>query len=154
MSKRLDYHNQSPEAIQAMMGLEKHLTHCLHKGTLEKPLLHLIKLRVSQINGCAYCVDMHTREARRDGETEQRLHCLSVWRECPFYSDQEQAALAWAEATTLIASTEISDALFLQTRQQFSEAALVDLTLAIVTINGWNRIAISFKDHPALEATV
>ncbi|WP_027855996.1 carboxymuconolactone decarboxylase family protein [Marinobacterium jannaschii] len=152
MSKRLDYHTQSPEAIQAMMGLEKYLAQCQLKGTLEKSLLHLIKLRVSQINGCAYCIDMHTREARKDGETEQRLYCLSVWRECPFYSDKEQAALAWAEANTLIASTEISDQLFLQTRQQFSETALVDLTLAIVTINSWNRIAISFKDHAMLEA--
>jgi AhpD family alkylhydroperoxidase len=144
MAERIDYYKLNPGAMQAMLGLEKYLK----KSTLEPSIGELIKMRVSQINGCAYCIDMHSKDARAAGETEQRLYALSAWRETPFYSERERAALAWAESLTLIADNHVPDELFEETRRHFSEQELVDLTLAVVTINGWNRLAISFRSEP------
>jgi AhpD family alkylhydroperoxidase len=126
-----------------MLGLEAYV-----RGSgIEHSLLELVKTRVSQINGCAYCLDMHSQDARAAGETEQRLHVLAAWREAPFYSDRERAALAWAEALTEISVNDVTDELYAEVRQHFDEKALVDLTLAIVAINGWNRLAIPFRSQ-------
>ena len=141
MSARIDYKKASPGGFQAMLGLENHV----RQSGLEPSLLELVKTRVSQINGCAYCLDMHTKDARAAGETEQRLYLLPAWRETTFYSGRERAALAWAEAVTMLAAQAPSDALYDEVRQQFDDKALVDLTLAIVAINGWNRLAVSFR---------
>ncbi len=141
MTQRIDYKTASPAAFQAMLALEGHARQC----GLEHALLELVKTRVSQINGCAYCLDMHTRDARAAGETEQRLYLLSAWREAPVYTPRERAALAWAEAVTLIAGQGVSDGAYAQAQRQFDAQALVDLTLAIVAINGWNRLAIAFQ---------
>jgi AhpD family alkylhydroperoxidase len=144
MSARIDYTKVAPGAFRAMYGLEKYLA----ESSIKKPLRELIKLRASQINGCAYCIDMHWKDARAAGESEQRLYGLSAWRETPYYSERERAALAWTEALTLIAENHVSDELYEQTRREFSEQELADLTLAVVTINAWNRIAISFRAEP------
>lgn len=141
MQTRLNYAHASPGAVTAMRGLEAHV----RASGLEPSLLELVKTRVSQINGCAYCLDMHTKDARAQGETEQRLYALGAWREAPFYSPRERAALAWAEALTLLAETHAPDDVYEDARTQFSEKELVDLTLAIVAINGWNRIAVGFR---------
>ena len=141
MSARIDYKKASPGGFQAMLGLENHV----RQSGLEPSLLELVKTRVSQINGCAYCLDMHTKDARAAGETEQRLYLLPAWRETTFYSGRERAALAWAEAVTLLAAQAPSDALYDEVRQQFDDKALVDLTLAIIAINGWNRLSIAFR---------
>ena len=144
MSPRIDYTKVAPGALRAMYGLEKYLA----ESSVEPPLRELVKLRASQINGCAYCIDMHTKNARAAGESEQRLFGLVAWREAPYYTERERAALAWTEALTLIADDHVSDELYEGTRRQFSEQEMVDLTLAIVTINAWNRIAISFRSEP------
>ena len=144
MPQRIDYRKASPGAFQAMLGLEKYV----HQSGLEPALLELVKTRVSQINGCAYCLDMHTQDARAAGETEQRLYLLSAWRETPFYSARERAALAWAEAVTLLAGQGVPDAVYDEVHSQFDEKALVDLTLAIIAINGWNRLAVPFHAEP------
>ncbi|HEY3269280.1 MAG TPA: carboxymuconolactone decarboxylase family protein [Armatimonadota bacterium] len=144
MERRLDYAMAAPEAVAAMGRLEAYVRHC----GLEKPLLELLKLRASQINGCAYCIDMHTKDARAAGETEQRLYALSAWEETPFYSDRERAALAWTEAVTLISDGHVSDEVYELARRQFSEKELVNLTMAVIAINGWNRLAISFRAVP------
>jgi AhpD family alkylhydroperoxidase len=124
-----------------MLGMEAHV-----RGSgLEHSLLELVKMRVSQINGCAYCLDMHSKDARAAGETEQRLHVLAAWREAPFYSARERAALAWAEAVTLIATNDLPDVLYDEVHGQFSDKELVDLSMAIITINSWNRLAIGFR---------
>jgi AhpD family alkylhydroperoxidase len=141
MNHRIDYRTASPAAFKAMLAME---TQVRHSG-LEHSLIELVKMRVSQINGCAYCLDMHSKDARAAGETEQRLHVLAAWREAPFYSPRERAALAWAEAVTLVASNDLPDALYDEVRAQFDDKAMVDLTLAIITINGWNRLAIGFR---------
>lgn len=141
MSKRIDYRKASPAGLKAMLGLETYV----HGSGLEHSLIELVKMRVSQINGCAYCLDMHSKDARAAGETEQRLHVLAAWREAPFYSARERAALAWAEAVTLLSTNDLPDALYEEVRAQFDEKAMVDLTLAIITINGWNRLAIGFR---------
>ena len=141
MNHRADYKAASPAAFKAMLALET----CVRNSGLEHSLLELVKMRVSQINGCAYCLDMHSKDARAAGETEQRLHVLAAWREAPFYSPRERAALAWAEAVTLVASNDLPDALYEEVRTQFDEKAMVDLTLAIITINSWNRLAIGFR---------
>jgi len=141
MKARIDYRKASPGALKAMLDIEAYLA----KSGLEHTLLHLIKMRASQINGCAYCLDMHSKDARSGGETEQRLYALDGWRETPFYSARERAALAWTESLTLISKTHAPDDDYNEVRAQFSEAELVDLTLAIVAINGWNRIAIGFR---------
>lgn len=143
MSERIDYKKAAPGAFQAMLGLEKYV----HQSGLEPALLELVKTRVSQINGCAYCLDMHTQDARAAGETEQRLYLLSAWREAPFYSARERAAVAWAEAVTLLPGQGVSDAVYDEVRSQFDAKALVDLTLAIVAINGWNRLAVPFRSE-------
>jgi AhpD family alkylhydroperoxidase len=145
MQPRLNFEKAAPKgALQAMFGLEGYIRQC----GLEGSLLHLMKVRVSQINGCAYCIDMHTKDARQASETEQRLYALSAWRETPFFSERERAMLEWAEALTLISGNHIPDDLYNRVRQQFSEAEMVNLTTAAVTINGWNRIAIPFRAVP------
>ncbi|HEX8289286.1 MAG TPA: carboxymuconolactone decarboxylase family protein [Pyrinomonadaceae bacterium] len=142
--QRIDYAKAAPEALKKMYGLEAYLRHC----GIEKSLQELVKFRVSQINGCAYCLDMHSKDARAAGETEQRLYCISAWRETPFYSERERAALEWAEHLTLISEKHVPDDLFERTRQHFSEEELVNLTLVVTTINAWNRFAISFQSEP------
>ena len=112
---------------------------------LEPALFELVKIRASQLNGCAYCIDMHTKDARRAGETEQRIYALNAWRETPFFSDRERAALEWTEALTRLADSRVSDELFERVRRQFDEAELVALTFAVIVINGWNRLSISFR---------
>jgi AhpD family alkylhydroperoxidase len=144
MKQRIDYQNVSRGAFTAMLGLEKYVRGC----GLEHALVELIKLRVSQINECAYCIDMHWKDARAAGETEQRLYALSAWRESPFYSERERAALEWAETVTLVAETHVPDDVFARVREHFDEAEVVNLTMAVVTINGWNRLAISFRSVP------
>lgn len=142
MQQRLDYKLASPQAFNAMI----HVEHQIHKSGLEESLLELVKSRASQINGCAWCLDMHTKDARARGETEQRLYLLPVWREAPCYSDRERAALAWTEAVTQIANThDVPDAVYEEARAQFDERELVDLTLAIIAINGWNRLNVAFR---------
>ncbi len=144
MGQRLDYRSLAPDGLKALAGLEAYV-----RGSgLEHSLLELVKTRVSQINGCAYCLDMHTKDARAAGESEQRLYALSAWRETPFFSARERAALAWAEALTRVADGPIEDALYESARQQFGDKELVDLTLAVIAINGWNRLAIPFRAEP------
>ncbi|WP_445211659.1 carboxymuconolactone decarboxylase family protein [Billgrantia hypersalina] len=140
----MNYYTTSPDGLKAMLGLQGYVHKTEKNGELGDGLLALVYTRVSQINGCAFCIDMHTKDARKAGETEQRLYALSAWRETPFYSERERAALAWAEANTLVAGNGIDDALFEATREHFSEKGLADLTLAICTINAWNRLSISF----------
>jgi AhpD family alkylhydroperoxidase len=144
MKSRIAYHSAAPEVLAAMRGLETSVRRC----GLEPRLLELVKLRASMINGCAYCIDMHTKDARALGEDEQRLYALSAWRETPFYSERERAALAWTEALTLISETHAPDDVYEEALRQFPEKQLVDLTLAIVAINGWNRFAIGFRAEP------
>ncbi len=144
MEARLNYSHAAPGVPKAMRGLEDYLEQC----GLDKPLLNLVKTRASQINGCAYCIDMHTKDARADGETEQRLYELNAWRETPFYTDRERAALAWTEAVTLVSKGHVPDEVYETASRHFSEKELVDLTLAIIAINGWNRLAISFRTKP------
>lgn len=144
MESRLDIGKAAPQAYKAMAGLEAYV----RRSGLGHPLLDLVKTRASQINGCAYCIDMHTKEARAAGETEQRLYALDAWRETPFYTDRERAALAWTEAVTLIHQGHAPDAAYEEVRKHFTDEELVNLTLAIVTINGWNRLAISFRSVP------
>lgn len=141
MTERLDYKKASPGAFQAMLGMENYVRQC----ALEHSLLELVKTRVSQINGCAYCLDMHTKDARAAGETEQRLYLLGAWRETTFYSARERAALAWAEALTHLAGHGVPDELYEEAKQQFAEKEMVDLSLAIIAINGWNRLAVPFR---------
>lgn len=141
MEERIEYPNVAPDGVKAMAGLERYLGVC----GLEKKLLDLVKLRASQINGCAYCVDMHWKDLRADGESEQRLYSLDAWRETSFYTDRECAALDWTEAVTLVTEGHVPDELYERVRRQFSEKEMVDLTLAIVTINGWNRLCISSR---------
>lgn len=144
MEPRIDYGTIAPGAMQAMRGLETYVRQC----GLEASLLELVRLRASQLNGCAYCIDMHTKDARAAGESEQRLYALTAWRETPFYSERERAALAWTEAITLISWEHAPDEVYDLARAHFSEKELVDLTMAIITINGWNRLAIGFRTVP------
>jgi AhpD family alkylhydroperoxidase len=141
---RLDYTKASPEGLQAMFRLE----HAVRASGLDPKMLELIKTRASQLNGCAYCIDMHTKDARAAGETEQRIYALDAWRETPFYSEKERAALALTEAVTLIREGHVPDAVFEEARGQFSEAEILNLTLAIATINLWNRLAITLRSVP------
>jgi AhpD family alkylhydroperoxidase len=145
---RLDAQAAAPKVYQAMRALEG----AVRALGLEPSLLELVKLRASQINGCAYCIGMHTREAHAAGESHHRMHLLQAWREAPFYTAREQAALAWTEAVTRVADTHVPDEVFEQARREFSEAELTNLTLAIVAINGWNRFAISFRMVPEASA--
>ena len=141
MTPRIDYHKVAPDAFKAMLDLEAGV----HRTSLEPALIELVKMRVSQINGCGYCLDMHSKDARAAGETEQRLYVLPAWREAPFYSARERAALAWAEAVTLVSGNDLDDELYQHVREQFDEKGLVELTLAIIAINGWNRLAIACR---------
>jgi AhpD family alkylhydroperoxidase len=144
MDERINYGKVAPEGIRALGGLETYL----RSSALEPDLVNLIKTRASQLNGCAYCIDMHTKDARARGETEQRLYALSAWRTTPFYTDRERAALDWTEAVTLISQGPIPDMRYREARRHFAERELVDLTLALVAINGWNRLAIPFRTEP------
>lgn len=141
MEPRIAYGQVAQAALGAMMNLERYV----RESGLEHTLLHLVKLRASQINGCAYCIDMHSKDARALGEDEHRLYALSAWRETPFFSDRERAALAWTDALTLIAENGVPDELYHQVREHFTEKEMVDLTMALVAINGWNRLSISFR---------
>ena len=144
METRLDPRKAAPEVYRAMLALESAV-----KATgLESNLLDLIKLRASQINGCAFCIDMHSKDLRAEGESEERLYLLDAWRETPFYTDRERAALAWTEAVTLIAHGHVPDEVYEQARQHFSDDELTKLTLAVVAINGWNRFGIAFRAAP------
>ena len=144
MQSRINFSKVAPGALRAMFGLEQYV----NNSGLEPSLLDLIKTRASQLNGCAYCIDMHTKDARAHGEGEQRLYALSVWRATPFYSERERAALDWTEAITLIGQTHAPDDVFAAARAQFSEEELVNLTVAIIAINGWNRLATGFRETP------
>ena len=141
MSGRFDYAKVAPDANDAMRGLERYV-----RGSgLERSLIELVKIRASQLNGCAYCLDMHTKDARAAGESEQRLYVLAAWREAPFYSERERAALEWTEALTVLARDGVPDELYERTRRVFSELELVNLTTAIIAINGWNRLSVAFR---------
>jgi AhpD family alkylhydroperoxidase len=145
MQPRLDYVAAAPDAYQAQLALSAYVNRC----GLEHSLLELVKVRASQLNGCAYCLEMHTRAAGAAGETEPRLHLLAAWPESPLYTDRERAALAWTEAVTLVAASRVPDEVYAATRARFTEAELVKLTLAIGAINTWNRLAVSFRAvHP------
>jgi AhpD family alkylhydroperoxidase len=128
-------------AVNAMLGLVAHIS----KSSIEESLQHLIEFRVSQINGCAYCLDMHAKDLRYGGETEQRLYMLDAWREAPLYTERERAALAWAESVTLLTEGHVPDEVYEKTKKQFTEQELIDLTMVVITINGWNRLNVSFR---------
>jgi AhpD family alkylhydroperoxidase len=144
LADRINYAAVAPDGMVAMRQLQRHVD----GSTLEPVLLELVKTRASQINGCAYCVDMHTKDARVGGETEQRLYALPVWRDTPFYTARERAALSWTEAVTLIAQGPVSDEIYEEARRHFSERELIELTMAIVAINGWNRLSVAFRRVP------
>jgi AhpD family alkylhydroperoxidase len=149
MKSRLNAFAAAPEAMQAMLALENYV----RASGLEGTLIELVKSRASQINGCAYCLEMHTREAREGGETEDRIYLLSAWRESSFYTERERAALAWTEALTLVAQTHAPDEDYEKAGQHFTPEELVKLTLLIGTINIWNRLAIGFRSvHPPRKA--
>ena len=138
---RIDYPRIAPAAMLAQLGLERYV----RASGLEESLLLLVKLRASYLNGCAYCVDMHTKDARFAGESEQRLYAVPVWRETPFFTPRERAALAWTEAVTALVGGGVSDELFAEARAEFAEEELVQLTMAVIAINGWNRLSIAFR---------
>ena len=138
---RIDYHHLAPDALRAQLGIETYV-----RGSgLEKSLLHLMKIRASYLNGCGYCVDMHTKEARLDNESDQRLYSLPMWHETPFYTPRERAALAWTDAVTTLGEAHVPDEVFDHVRRHFSDIEIVNLTMAVVAINGWNRLAIAFR---------
>jgi AhpD family alkylhydroperoxidase len=144
MNPRINVMAVNPGIVQAMLGLEKQVA----KGGLDSKLLHLIRMRASQINGCAYCLDMHSKDARAAGETEQRLYGLNAWRETPYYSARERAALEWTEALTLVTDGHVSDDVYEHVRKEFSEDELAHLSLAVVAINGWNRLNVAARTVP------
>lgn len=139
--QRLDYKKTAPEGFKAMLALSNYA----QENGLEHSLLELVKTRASQINGCAFCLDMHSKDARAAGETEQRLYLLSAWREAPFYTERERSALAWTEAVTLVSETHVPEEVYEEARRHFSEKELVDLTFAVIAINSWNRLSVSFR---------
>lgn len=145
MEQRLDFYKASPAAIKTLLGVEERI----NKSALEKSLTELVRLRASQINGCAFCVDMHTTDARKGGESERRLATVVVWRETPFFTDRERAALEWTEALTLVSQEHVPDAVWQAVRPHFSDEELVDLTLLVSAINAWNRFAIAFRKLPS-----
>jgi AhpD family alkylhydroperoxidase len=145
---RLDAMKVSPELFKAMLGLEKYID----TSGLEQKLLDLVKIRASQINGCAYCIVMHTNDARKHGESDEWMHLLNAWDEVPIYSARERAALAWTEAVTKVSDGHVPDEVYEEARRQFSEKELVDLTAAVIAINAWNRVAISFRATPPLKS--
>jgi len=144
MEPRIDYRKFSPEPLQALLAMEKYLAGC----GLDHKFVHLLKLRASQINGCAYCIDMHSIDARAAGETEQRLYALDAWRETPFFTGRERAGLAWIEAVTLVSNAHVPDSVYDEAKAHFSEKELVDLTYLAATINAWNRLAIALRSVP------
>jgi len=144
MTERLNYAHAFPEGVHAVLNLER----TIRSSGLVASLLELVKIRASQLNGCAYCLDMHTKDARAAGETEQRIYALSAWRETPFFTPRERVALAWTEAITNIQQGHASEEAYVEVRSQFDEAEVVKLTLAITQINTWNRIAIAFRAEP------
>ena len=144
MEARIDLMNVNPGVIKAMLGLERQV----RQAGLDHKLIDLVRMRASQINGCAYCLDMHSKDARANGETEQRLYGLEAWRETPYYSARERAALEWTEALTLVADTRVPDDVYERVREQFPEDELVHLSLAIVAINGWNRLNVAARTVP------
>lgn len=146
MQPRLDFYKASPDAAKAMLALEA----AVNKLGIDHTLLELVKLRASQVNGCAYCVDLHSSDARKRGESERRLHAVAVWREAPFFTERERAALAWTEALTRISETRAPDADYEWLSSQFDEQERVNLTLAINAVNSWNRLAIGFRSVPAI----
>jgi len=146
MNARTDFYTASPDAMKSMIALEV----AVNKLGLEAPLLELVKLRASQINGCAFCIDMHTTDARKAGETDRRMHGVAAWRETHFFTAREQAALAWTEALTQLATSHAPDADYERLQAQFTPKEQVDLTLAINTINSWNRLGVGFRKMPAL----
>ncbi|MDS1135784.1 carboxymuconolactone decarboxylase family protein [Nitratireductor indicus] len=148
MKERLNYWKTAPELVGAVRGVKD----AVAASGLEASLIHLVNLRASQINGCSYCVDMHTREARRDGETEQRVHLVSAWRESPLFSERERAAFEWTERLTRISDGPVDDALYARMLEHFSEKDLVSLTVLVGLINTWNRIAVPFRSvHPIID---
>ena len=149
MTPRLNPYQAAPDTLKALMALETEV----QGSGLEQSLIELVKTRASQINGCAFCINMHTQDARKHGETEARLYLLNAWRESPGYSDRERAALAWTEAVTLISQTHAPDDVYNEIRAHFSEAETVNLTMLIATINAWNRLAISFRAVPQIKAS-
>jgi len=144
MQERVAYAKVAPATIVAMRALDQYVT----QSGLEPALLDLVKIRASQLNGCAYCIDMHTKDARARGESEQRLYALPVWHETPFFTERERAALAWTEAITLLSGHRVTDELYEGPRLHFGEKQLVDLTMAIIAINGWNRLSVAFRTVP------
>ncbi|MCO8309089.1 carboxymuconolactone decarboxylase family protein [Pseudomonas mandelii] len=144
MQPRIDFYTASPDALKAMMALET----AVSKLPLEKSLIELVKLRASQINGCAFCIDMHTADAIKDGETPRRLFAVTAWREAPFFTDRERAALAWTESLTQLSQTHAPDEDYSLLSAEFSPKEMVDLTVAITTINSWNRLAVGFRKMP------
>ena len=149
MKPRMNFYQAAPDAIKALSALEAQV----QSSGLEQSLIELVKTRASQINGCAFCINMHTEDARKRGETEQRLYLLNAWREAPVYTDRERAALAWTEAVTLISETHAPDDVYDEVRKHFSEAETVNLTMLIATINSWNRLAISFRAVPPVKVS-
>jgi AhpD family alkylhydroperoxidase len=149
MKPRMNFYQAAPETMKALMALENQIA----SSGLEQSLMELVKTRASQINGCAFCINMHTQDARKRGETEQRLYLLNAWREAPFYTDRERAALAWTEAVTRIAETHAPDDAYNEVRAHFTEAETVNLTALIGAINSWNRLAIAFRAVPPAKAS-
>jgi AhpD family alkylhydroperoxidase len=150
MKPRMNFYRAAPDTIKALVAVEDQIK----ASGLEQSLIELVKTRASQINGCAYCINMHAADARKQGETEQRLYLLNAWRESPLYTDRERAALAWTEALTLIAETHAPDDVYEAMRAQFSESEAVNLTVLIGAINAWNRVAISFRAIHPVQAKV
>jgi len=148
MKPRMNFYQAAPESIKALTAVETQI----QSSGLEQPLIELVRTRASQINGCAFCINMHTQDARKHGETEQRLYLLNAWREAPLYTDRERAALAWTEAVTLISETHAPDDVYEELRKHFSEAEAVNLTILVGTINAWNRLAVSFRAVPPVKA--
>lgn len=144
MTTRIDYGKVSPDGMKAMLGLERYV----RTSGLERPLIELVKLRASYMNGCAYCVDMHSKDARAAGESEQRIYAVPVWRETPFFTPRERAALEWTEAVTDVGRTGVPDHVYDEVRRHFKEEEIVNLTLAVVVINSWNRLAVSLRTEP------
>jgi AhpD family alkylhydroperoxidase len=144
MQPRIDYPRVDPKALQTLLKQE----HYAADSDLEQSLLDLVKVRASQINHCAFCLDMHVKEARASGETEQRLYSLDAWRETPFYSERERAALAWTEAVTVLTDGFVPDSVYGAVREQFTEQEIISLTMAVIAINGWNRINVSMRTVP------
>jgi AhpD family alkylhydroperoxidase len=145
MQARLDFYSANPDAIKAMIGVENQI----NKGTLDILLKELVRLRASQINGCAFCLDMHVTDARKAGESERRMATVAAWRETPFFSERERAALEWTEALTLVSQNHVPDAVWEAVRPHFTDAEMVELTLLITSINSWNRFAIGFRKMPS-----